>query len=63
MVNVIDCTEYCLRLKDLKEDKEDEERYTLEGVLLPECVGLLVVYEYSYSKLSEMVHEYLQQTA
>ncbi len=62
VVNGVDCTEYALRFKDLKESKDDDERYILDGVLTPECVGVLFAEDYTWSKLEELVHEYLEQT-
>ncbi len=62
IINGVDCTEYALRFKDLKESKEDDERYTLDCVLTPECVGVLFAEDYTWSKLEGLVHEYLEQT-
>lgn len=62
IVNGVDCTEYALRFKDLKESKDDDERYTLDGKLTPECVGVLFAEDYTWSKLEGLVHEYLEQT-
>lgn len=61
IVNGVDCTQYALRLDELKPYTKDDERYVLDGGIVPECVGLLVAYDYSFSRLEELTYEYLQQ--